>query len=705
MLIFAMSLMILLSLICSTYSRKSKKDNYMTEDNNIQQNAPVQDIMHYESKIWEVADLLLAAGIKQSDFPAYMMPFFALVMVEGRMMNTIRRVEEENGVTAEDDVDAFKLLYDGEDCGYNEYIVMHRKTLKDLCRNDSTFEQDFSAYLKAFDDDLKQLLGIERDKTDQKFLNMDGIVAELRKKGILLQVAAAWAQIDLAPYDNSAITTLEEHIKRRWADISASTAGEQYTPEDIIELIARIVALKVNKPKGEMLHGYDPTCGGANLLYGVSDRLKAQGYKYIKTYGSELNDALYALAAIESRFRDMSTIRCGNTLTMVPFRDMEESFDFVVANPPYGTKWKGYEKEVKDDQLGQFPAGYPEIKDGQLLFMQHILWQLAKDGIAVEVHNGSTLFSGGAGSGESNIRKYIFDHDWVEAIIQMPQQEFFNTGIYTYLWIMNKNKPADRRGRVALIDGSNGWAPEKPSKGDKRRRMLPKHMERITDALMAFEPSDICKIYDREHFYYNKQSLTLTEVSDAGEYVAQNVCKDGKAFTIKDPVALNVGGTRYDDLQALSADELKTIAKRVTEEKLSLALSVETGSDCVYAFDPDKCTIVHTKDGTSTDLGCGAFGFKASTGKKGSKHKVTIEPYTTSDYEIIPHHQDNAANAAEISAFMQKYVFKPYVLGSNTVGVEINFNKEFYVSEKLEKAEDILKEIEGLDEEMNGIEL
>lgn len=677
----------------------------MTEDNNIQQYAPVQDIMHYESKIWEVADLLLAAGIKQSDFPAYMMPFFALVMVEGRMTNTIRRVEEENGITAEDDVEAFKLLYDGEDCGYNEYVVMHRKTLKDLCRNDSTFEQDFAAYLKAFDDDLKLLLGIDRDKTDQKFLNMDGIVAELRKKGILLQVAAAWAQIDLAPYDNSAITTLEEHIKRRWADISASTAGEQYTPEDIIELIARIVALKVNKPKDKLLHGYDPTCGGANLLYGVSDRLKAQGYKYIKTYGSELNDALYALAAIESRFRDMSTIRCGNTLTSVPFRDMEESFDFIVANPPYGTKWKGYEKEVKNDQLGQFPAGYPEIKDGQLLFMQHILWQLAQDGIAVEVHNGSTLFSGGAGSGESNIRKYIFDRDWVEAIIQMPQQEFFNTGIYTYLWIMNKNKPADRRGRIALIDGSNGWAPEKPSKGDKRRRMLPEHMDRITDALMAFVPSDICKIYDREHFYYNKQQLTLTEVSDAGEYVAQTVCKDGKAFAVKNPVALNVDGTQYDDLRALSAEELKAIAKRLSDEKLNLAFSVETESDGVYAFCPDQCTIIHTKDGTSTDLGCGAFGFKASSGKKGSSHKVTIEPYTTSDYEIIPHHKDAAANAAEIDAFMQKYVFKPFVLGGNTVGVEINFNKEFYVPEKLEKAEDILKEIDGLDEEMKEVRL
>lgn len=673
-------------------------------ENNIQN--PVQDIMHYESDIWAVADLLLAAGIKQSDFPAYMMPFFALVMVEGRMINTVKRVESEYGTTVEGDADAFKKLYVDEECGYNKYIVMQGKTLKSICMNDNTFEQDFAEYLKAFDDVLKQLLGIEREKTDQKFLNMDGIVAELRKKGILLEVASAWAQIDLAPYDNSAITTLEEHIKRRWADISASTAGEQYTPEDIIELIARIVALKADKTKSGMLHVYDPTCGGANLLFGVSDRLQKEGYKYIKTYGSELNDALFALAAIESRFRSMSTIKCGNTLTMVPFADMENKIDVIVANPPYGTKWKGYEKEVKADKLGQFPAGLPSISDGQFLFMQHILWQLADDGIAVEVHNGSTLFSGDAGSGESNIRKYIFDHDWVEAIIQMPQQEFFNTGIYTYLWIMNKNKPVERRGKVALIDGSSLWQPLKKSKGDKRREMGDEHLCKIVEALDRFEPSDICKIYDREHFYYNKQSLTLTEVSDAGHYVEETVCEDSKPFVIKQPVALTVGDTRYDDLQELSSDELKAIAKRVTEEKLNLALSVETEKDGTYAFCPEQCTILHTReDGSVRDLGCGMFAFKASTGKKNSVHKISIMPYTTGDYEIIPHHMDETANKREIDAFMQKYVFKPFTLGNNTVGVEINFNKEFYVPEKMEKAEDILKEIEELNKELKEVRL
>ncbi len=670
------------------------------------QSIPVRDIMHYESDIWEVADLLLAAGIKQSDFPAYMMPFFALVMVEGRMINTIKRIEREHNVTAAGNEAKFRALYDAEECGYNEYIVVQGKTLASICKNDNTFEQDFAEYLKAFDDVLKQLLGIERDKTDQKFLNMDGIAAELRKKGILLEVASAWSKIDLAPYDNSAITTLEEHIKRRWADISASTAGEQYTPEDIIELIARIVALKINKPKNKLLHGYDPTCGGANLLFGVSDRLQTLGYKYIKTYGSELNDALYALAAIESRFRPMSTIKCGNTLTMVPFADMEEGFDFIVANPPYGTKWKGYEQEVKRDRLGQFPAGLPAISDGQLLFMQHILWQLADDGIAVEVHNGSTLFSGDAGSGESNIRKYIFDHDWVEAIIQMPQQEFFNTGIYTYLWIMNKNKSAERRNKVALIDGKNLWQPLKKSKGDKRREMSEADQLRIVEALANFEPTDICKIFDREHFYYNKLQVTLTEVSDTGKYVEQTVCEDGEPFVLKHPEALTIGDTHYDDLQKLPTEELKTIAKRVVEEKLNLSLSVETEKDGTYAFCPEQCTILHTKaDGTVEDFGCGAFCFKASKGKKNSIHKISIEPYTTGDYEIIPHHSDETANNREIDSFMQKYVFKPYRLGDNTVGVEINFNKEFYVPEKVEKAEDILKEIEMLDSELKVLEL
>ena len=668
----------------------------MTEQNYIQ--SQPRDIMHYESDIWAIADLLLAASVKQSDFPAYMMPFFALMMLEGRMLNAMKRVEVEEGLTVKDDPEDFKEAFIDMDCGYNEYIVMEGKTLSSICSNDTTFEQDFDSYLKAFDDVLKKLLGIERGKDEKKFLNMDYYVAELRSKKILLSVITAWSKIDLSPYDNSAITTLEEHIKRKWADISASTAGEQYTPDDIISLIADIVATKVTKPKNQNIHVYDPTCGGANLLFGVADRLHTQaGYQNIHTWGSEYNDALYALAAIESRFRSHSHIYYGNTLTTAPC--MGRDIDVIVANPPYGTKWSGYEMEIKNDQKGQFPGGLPSVSDGQLLFMQHILWQLAQNGIAVEVHNGSTLFSGDAGSGESNIRKYIFDHDWVEAIIQMPQNEFFNTGIYTYLWIMNKQKPFERKDKVALIDGSKLWRLLKKAKGDKRREMTDEHCSEIVKTLTEFKPSDICKIFNREHFYYNKQSLTLTEVDVNGDYLKEPFAlKKIKSVVLNDEILTELKGL---DTNAGNALKNKLKAANVDEDRIVITL--EDGTS--YRYDQEQETIIcESKEGHKA-LGCGVFKFDLSSSKGKKSLKVELIPRNTADYEIIPHHFDEHENQREVDAFMKKYVFKPYILGKNVVGVELNFNKEFYVPEKIDKVEDVLEEIRSLNNELMGIDL
>jgi type I restriction enzyme M protein len=290
--------------------------------------------------------------------------------------------------------------------------------------------------------------------------------------------------------------------------------------------------------------------------------------------------------------------------------------------------------------------------------MQHILWQLDQNGIAVEVHNGSTLFSGDAGSGESNIRKYIFDHDWVEAIIQMPQNEFFNTGIYTYLWIMNKNHHnGPHRNQVALIDGSHLWRLLKKAKGDKRREMTEEHRAEIVKALIEFKPSDICKIFEREHFYYNKQSLTLTDLDDEGRSVADTICKDGK-------------------------------------------IKVKEGE---YRFDEEKNTMIRIADGEA--VGCGHFTYKNKKDRKTGAIIVEtyIEPTYINDYEIIPHHFDGYENEREINAFMQKYIFKPYTLRKNVVGVELNFNKEFYVPEQMDSVDDILKELAELDKEMKGI--
>ncbi|MGI6046422.1 MAG: HsdM family class I SAM-dependent methyltransferase [Petrimonas sp.] len=675
-----------------------------------------KDIMQYESDIWAAADLLIAAGIKQSKFPDYMMPYFAVMLLESRMLQVLKNLEEE-GYSREEDLDEFIEAFKEEGTGYNEYIVEHGKKLSDICKNDTTFKQDWTKYLKGFDNELKMLLGVERGTEESKYLNITGVSAELEKKGILYATVAQWSEMDFTPFDNSEITTLEEHIKRKWADISAETAGEQYTPSDIISLIAEIVSVKVQMPESGYLSIYDPTCGGGNLLFGVADKLKnIFNTDLILTRGCDFNDTLYALASIESRFREEAEIVHGNTLTKVPYRGTE--FDVVVANPPYGVSWKGYKADIERDQTGQFVA-FPSVSDGQLLFMQHIMYQLNSTGIAVEVHNGSTLFSGDAGGGESNIRKYMFDNDWVEAIVQMPSDEFFNTGILTYLWIMNKNKPADRKDRVILINGSNGWRLLKKSRGSKRREMLPEHRQKIVDALVAFEDCDIAKVYPKWHFYYNKQGIRLTEVDSEGKSVLDTLIKEDKtAYPLKAKEVIigeiEIPLTGYATKAA--ADEVVSKLKSYNFKEDDFKVVCE--KDKVYWVDEDG-SVVGTVGGSAAfqaasvgkmptvptqSYGYGTFNIKTAKSKEFTNIVIEIVPVYTNDYEIIPYSPNEEENRQQIADFMARYVSKPFEYRDNVVGVELNFNKEFYVPETVESVSDILKDLAELSSELKTLE-
>lgn len=664
----------------------------------------MKDILSYESDIWSCADLLISSGIKQSKFPDYMMPFFALIMLEGRMRNEMCDIQETEGLDPNEDIEDFVEAFRDRECGYNDFIVRQGKTLSSICDNDKTFEQDFSSYLAGFDAQLKELLGIERGTDDSKYLNLDGIVAELRKKGILMQYITQWAQIDLSPYNNSEITTLEEHIKRKWADISAETAGEQYTPEDIISLIAEIVAAKIDIPKRDFVHLYDPTCGGANLLFGVADRLReGAGYQYIAANGCDWNDALYALAKIESLFRENAEIKYGNTLTTLPFKGKD--FDVIVANPPYGIPWKGYEKEIRNDQSGQF-AHYPAVSDGQLLFLQHNAWHLHDNkGIVVEVNNGSSLFSGDAGSGESNIRKYLFDNDWVEAIIQMPSDEFFNTGIVTYLWILNKNKPEDRRDKVILINASDLWQPLKKNKGSKRKEMNETHRADIVRALVEFRDSDIAKVYDKWHFYYNKQQIELTEIDDAGRSASESLGYYGEPYKIK-----NFEAT-YDEAFGWLwpiGDDAKHPEDALANLDILPKDIIVISKDNIFISGKNRPGVIKVsrKDGSEENLGMGCLNFTLSrsktTGKVSASAKVTNKTYK--DTEVIPFNPDPEENDKVIADFLARYISKPFRLLDNTVGVEVNFNKEFYVPETVEPVDTILAEIADIDRSLADLE-
>ncbi|HJV77944.1 MAG TPA: N-6 DNA methylase [Paludibacter sp.] len=681
------------------------------------------NILKYESDIWKTADLLIGAGIKQSDFPKYMMPFFALLMVESRLIRESKRLEQD---MTKDNIDDFIEIFKLEGLGYNDYVIRQNKTLKDICKNDKTFNTDFNAYLKAFDNETKYLLGVDKGTEEEKFLDVSGISGILNKKRILFDSVKAWSEIDLTPFNNSEITTLEEHIKRKWADISAETAGEQYTPDDIISLISEIIASKITD-NGRFLTIYDPTCGGGNLLFGVEDKIKERFQRPTKTFGEDWSDSLYALAKIESRFRTDSEIKYGNTLTNISF--IEKRFDIVVANPPYGVDWKGYQKDIQNDTTERFVA-LPSISDGQFLFTQHILYQLAEDGLAVVVHNGSTLFSGDAGSGESAIRKYFLDQDWVEAIIQMPTDEFFNTGIYTYLWIFNKNKPSERKDKVMLINASELYVPLKKSKGKKRKEMSPANREVIVKAFTDFAHNDFCRVFDKWHFYSNKQSIMLTNVDDNGKAIEMpiKINKDGdekadksiklnatkiiqvdEDYTIKfdDFEITDFNKTNYQSVEQYFETFIKPqIAELDYKDK---DLKVYTNKNC-YWYDADCDTIIEEHNGKQKHLGCGKIVIKATL-KRNTKTKevsiiITVELIQDiqKDYEIIsfsPNEEDNQLNIAN---FMAKYITKPFVYLDKVIGVEINFNKVFYKPEQLQEVSTISANLEELERELKDLE-
>jgi len=682
------------------------------------------NVFQYESNIWDTANLLLGAGIKQSDFPKFMMPFFALIMLESRL---VRYSAELEGELSKEDIEAFIEEFQDYDIGYNDYVIRQGLTLKDICKNDKAFGTDFEQYLRAFDSQTRNLLGVDKGTEEEKFLDISGIAGQLKTKRILFDTVKKWSEIDLTPFDNSDITTLEEHIKRKWADISAETAGEQYTPDDIISLIAEIILSKLSD-SSQFLTIYDPTCGGGNLLFGVEDRIQAKFNRPTKTYGEDLNDTLYALAKIESRFRTDSDIRHGNTLTDVAF--IHKEFDVVVANPPYGVDWKGYKHDIEHDSTGRFHA-LPAVSDGQLLFTQHIVSQLDAQGLGVVVHNGSTLFSGDAGSGESNVRKWLLEEDLVEAIIQLPTDEFFNTGIYTYIWVLNKNKPATRADRLILINGSDFWKPLKKSKGSKRREMVPANRATIVAALTEFVDTDYARVFSKYHFYYNRQALTLTNVDrDGRSFEAQLPAKiatdgtvthqksqkltplaitqdDGEEHIELTDFAITAFPAAYPSLLAYYEQALSPLVNRLDYKEKPLRVQT---AKATYTYDADQDTLLEETTAGKRALGCGKIvvkaAYKKATAKQPAQIGITAEltPDYQKDYEVIAYHPDPARNQQQIDDFLARYVTRPFRLLDNVVGVEFNFNKVFYKPETLRPVATILADLAALETDLQQLE-
>jgi type I restriction enzyme M protein len=356
---------------------------------------------------------------------------------------------------------------------------------------------------------------------------------------------------------------------------------------------------------------------------------------------------------------------------------------------------------------------------------------LAEDGLSIVVHNGSTLFSGDAGSGESNIRKHFFEKDWVEAIVQMPTDEFFNTGIYTYLWIFNKKKPADRANKIMLINASELYIPLKKSKGKKRKEMDLPNRTKIVQALTEFKDNEFAKVFDKWHFYYNRQSIMLTNIDENGRAIElpAKVGKSGdesaeKAIKLiptaitqadqENPIEITefdittFDKTQYSSLENYFEAGIKPLIAELDYKEKNLTVFTK---DASYHYDADNDTLIEQTKKEKTELGCGKIVIKASL-KKDSKTKqaksislsIELTRDLQKDYEIIPFSPDEATNQQNIADFMAKYVFKPFEYLDNVIGVEINFNKVFYTPEKLRGVSSVAADLYALEKELAILE-
>jgi len=407
-------------------------------------------------------------------------------------------------------------------CGvpfYNAKCV----SLEDLVGDSDNLNSNFLEFIKAYSPSVQSILQGLKFREEVEFMI---------KKGILFEVVKAFSEVDFHPSTTSpmAMGYIFEEIIRTYK--SNAEAGDHYTPREVIELcIDLMISENVDglKKEGKIIRVYDSCCGTGGMLTTMKRKLTdpEEGLgipaSNIRLYGQDVNPEAYAVCCAEMLMLDENpaNIREGNTLTEDRFPG--EKFDLLITNPPFGVEWKTekstVEKELKQPN-NRFVAGTPRVSDGQLLFLQNLLAKAEDDARIAIILNGSPLFSGDAGSGESDIRGYVLRNHLLEAIIALPDQMFYNTGIYTYVWILSKKPNPRREQKIQLIDATALYVPQTPkSLGNKRKFIDDENRRQIVAEYNAFCPSDISRIFDADDFGYTKVTVECPQYGEDGKII------------------------------------------------------------------------------------------------------------------------------------------------------------------------------------------
>ena len=454
--------------------------------------------------LWSIADLL-RGDFKQSQYGRIILPFTLLRRMECVLQPTKEAVIRESyAQEGRPDLVRERLLLRAAG---QQFFNASKLTLGTL--SDTQTAADLMSYVQSFSKNAREIF---------EHFHFEDFVQQLSAANLLYQVVQRFAATDLSPerISNFGMGIIFEELIRKFAESSNETAGEHFTPRDIVHLTTSLVITGQDdklKPNS-IVTIYDPTAGTGGFLSEGDEYIQSISQQVtVSLHGQELNPESYAICKADMLIKgqDVTSIKLGNTLSDDQLADSR--FDFMLSNPPFGVEWKKVQKQIADEHSekgfnGRFGPGLPRVSDGSLLFLLHLVSKMrdpreggSRIGIIL---NGSPLFTGGAGSGESEIRRYLLQNDLVEAIIALPTDMFYNTGIATYVWVLSNHKAAVRQGKVQLIDGSQHFAKMRKSLGSKRQYITEEQISDLVRLYGRFEETAQSKIFPVEAFGYRR---------------------------------------------------------------------------------------------------------------------------------------------------------------------------------------------------------
>lgn len=466
--------------------------------------------------IWSVADKLTGV-YKPHEYGDVILPLTVLKRFDSVLSDTKKKVLEASkkypATFAQRD---FILKETSEQKFYNTSEYDFKKLLDDPSNIESNFYNYINGYSKEVIDIIENF-------------DLERHIKRMANNNILYTVIEAFNQTS-ANLHPTAVSNIEmgyifEEIIRRFSEAHNEEAGQHYTPREVIELMVNIVFQDQDDlaDSAKIKTVYDGACGTGGILTAsmeYSSRLNSTSKMIV--YGQELNEQTYAICKADMLIKgeESNNIRHGNTLSDDKFPG--EKFDYIMMNPPFGREWKNEKdavnNEAKKGADGRFPAGTPAISDSQLLFLQNAVSKMKEEGSKIAIiHNGSALFKGDAGSGESEIRRYVIENDLLDCIVQLPNDLFYNTGIATYIWVLSNKKPEHRQGKVQLINASSYFDKMRKSLGNKRNEMKEKHIDKITKMYGDFIETEDSKIYNNDFFGYRKVTVLQAQTDENGK--------------------------------------------------------------------------------------------------------------------------------------------------------------------------------------------